>query len=92
MSNESHLLDFFPAARNSNGNLQMKTVAKCVRQRKRGIVGAVGHCEEFDPSLVHRAKIEEKDIIDKMGVYDVVPRSDCACYSHQMGYSQQGVR
>ena len=36
------------------------------------------HCEEFDPALVHRAKMEEKDFIDKMGVYDVVPRSDAA--------------
>ena len=40
--------------------------------------GGVGHCEEFDPVLVHRAKMEEKDFIDKMGVYDVVPRSDAA--------------
>ena len=40
--------------------------------------GAVEHCEEFDPVLVHRAKMEEKDFIDKMGVYDVVPRSDAA--------------
>ena len=45
---------------------------------KRGILAAVGHCEEFDPVLVHRAKMEEKDFIDKMGVYDVVPRSDAA--------------
>ena len=45
---------------------------------KRGILGAVGHCEEFDPVLVHRAKMEEKDFIDKMGVYDVVPRSAAA--------------
>ena len=27
-------------------------------------------------NLVHRAKMEEKDFIDKKGVYDVVPRSD----------------
>ena len=40
--------------------------------------GAVGHCEEFDPVLVHRAKMEEKDFIDKMGVYDIVPRSGAA--------------
>ena len=39
---------------------------------------AVGHCEEFDPVLVPRAKMEEKDFIDKMGVCDVVPRSDAA--------------
>ena len=26
-----------------------------------GILGTVGHCEEFDPALVHRAKMEEKD-------------------------------
>ena len=60
------------------GNLQRKTIRKCVRQYKRGILVAVGHCEEFDPVLVHRAKMEEKDFIDKMGVYDVVPRSDAA--------------
>ena len=43
-----------------------------------GILGAVGHCEEFDRVLVHRAKMEEKDFIDKMGVYDVVQRSAAA--------------
>ena len=35
-----------------------KTIGKCVRQHKRGIQEAVGHCEEFDPVLVHRAKME----------------------------------
>ena len=78
MSNESRLLDFLAAARNSNGNLQRKTIAKCVRQHKCGFLGAVGHCEEFDPVLVNRAKMKEKDFMDKMGVYDVVPRSDAA--------------
>ena len=77
-SNESRLLDFLAAARNSNGNLQRKTIAKYVRQHKCRILGAVGHCEEFDPTLVHRATMEEKDFINKMGVYDVVPRSDAA--------------
>ena len=78
MSNESRLLDFCAAARNSNGNLQRKTIAKCVRQHKCVNLEAVGHCEEFDSALVHRAKMEEKDFIDKMGVYDIVPRSDAA--------------
>ena len=78
MSNEPRLLDFLAAARKRNGNLLRKTIGKCVRQHKRGILGAVGHCEEFDPVLVHRAKMEEKDFIDKMGVHDVVPRSDAA--------------
>ena len=75
MSNESCLLDLLAAARSGNGSLQRKTIGKCARQHKRGIFGAVGHCEEFDPALVHRAKMEEKDFIDRMGVYDVVPRS-----------------
>ena len=75
MSNEPRLLDFFAAARNSNGNLQRKTIEKCVRQHTCGILGCSWHCEEFDPVLVHRAKMEEKDFIDKMGVDDVVPRS-----------------
>ena len=77
MSNEPRLLDVLAAARNSNGNLR-RTTAKCVRQHKCGILGAVGHCDEFDPVLVHRAKMEEKDFIDKMGFCDVVPRSDAA--------------
>ena len=55
-----------------------KNIALCVRQHKCGILEEVGHCEEFDPAVVHRAKMEEKDFIDKMGVYDVVPRSDAA--------------
>ena len=49
---------------------------KCVRQHKCGILRAVGHCEEFDQALVHRAKMEGKDFIDQMGVCDVVPRSN----------------
>ena len=36
------------------------------------------HCDELDPVLVHRAKMEEKDFVDKMGVYDIVPRSGAA--------------
>ena len=78
MSNESCLLDLLAAARGGDGSLQRKTIGKCARQHKRGVLGAVGHCEEFDPVLVQRAKLEEKDFIDKMGVYDVVPRSAAA--------------
>ena len=78
MSNESRLLDLLAAARNSNGGLQRKTIAKCVRQHRCGALGLVGHCEEFDPVLVHRAKMEEKDFVDKMEVYDIVLRSDAA--------------
>ena len=73
MSNESCLLDLLAVARNGNGNLQKKTIAKCVRQHKCGILVAVGHCEEFDPALVHRANVEGKDFVDKMGVYDRDP-------------------
>ena len=57
MSSESCLLDFLAGARNGNGNLQRKTIGKCVQQHKGGILGAVGHCDEFDPVLVHRAKM-----------------------------------
>ena len=60
------------------GNLQRKTIGKCVRQHNCGILGAVGHCEEFDPVLVHRAKMEEKDFLVQMGVHDVVPQSNAA--------------
>ena len=31
---------------------------------------------QFDSDLVHRAKMEEKDFVDKMGLYDVIPRTD----------------
>ena len=55
MSTESCLLDLLAAARNGNCNLQRKTIGKCVPQRKRGILGAVGDCEKFDPVFVHRA-------------------------------------
>ena len=55
-----------------------KPLGSVFRQHKRGILGAVGHCEEFDPVLVHRSKVEEKDFIDKMGVFDVVPVSAAA--------------
>ena len=80
MSNESCLLDLLAAPRDGIGNLQRKTIGKCVRQHKRGILGAPGHCEEFDRVLVHRAKMEEKDFIDKMGIYDVVPTRKRMCF------------
>ena len=35
MSNESCLVDLLAAARNGNGNLQRKTIGKCVRQQRR---------------------------------------------------------
>ena len=66
MSNESCLPDFLAAARNGNSNLQRKTIGKCVRQYKCGILGAVGRSEEFDSVCVRRAKMEENDFIDKM--------------------------
>ena len=53
----SCLFDLLAADRNGNGNLQRKTNGVCVRQHKRGILGAVGHCEEFNRVFVHRAKI-----------------------------------
>ena len=68
MSNEWRLLDFLAAARNR----------EVCAPTHMWHPGSVGHCEEFDPVLVHRAKMEEKDFIDKMGVCDVVPRSDAA--------------
>ena len=78
MSDEPRLLDLLAAARDRTGDLQRRTIAKCVRQHRCGTLGVVEHCDEFDPDLVHRAKMEEKDFVDKMRVYDVVPRSDAA--------------
>ena len=40
MSNESCLLDLPAAARNGNGDLQRKTIGKCVRQHKRWHLGS----------------------------------------------------
>ena len=36
----------------------------------------MGHFGEFGPVLVHHAKMDEKGIVDTIGVYDIVPRSD----------------
>ena len=33
-------------------------------------------CAPLDPVLVQRAKMEEKKLVDKMKVHDVVPRAD----------------
>ena len=41
MSNESRLLDLLAAARDSNGGLQKRTIAQCVRQYTCGTLGAV---------------------------------------------------
>ena len=66
-------------------------------QHKCGTLGAVGHREEFDPVVGHRAKMDEKDTVDKMGVYDIVPRSDAAAkglsgHSNKVGHGEHGVR
>ena len=37
----------------------------------------LGIAKKFDPVLVHRAKMEEKDFIDKIGVHDVVSSVSC---------------
>ena len=81
MSNESCLLDLLLAARNGNGNMQMKTIGKCVRQHKRGIQGAVGDCEEFDPVWVHRGKMNGRSAIRCCG-------ERMACHSYRMAHSQ----
>ena len=52
----------------------------------------MGHCEGLDPVWVHRAKMEEKDFVDKMRVCDMVPRSDAAKKGcRQVGHGEQGV-
>ena len=61
MSNESRLLDFLAAARNSNGILQRKTIATCASIQMWN-PRAVGHCEEFDLALVQDGG---EDFIDK---------------------------
>ena len=67
-----------------------KTIGKCVRQHKRAILGAVGHCEEFDPVLVHRAMMEER-LHRQDGSLRRCPTIRCCgermpCHSHQMGH------
>ena len=61
MSNESCLLDLLAAVRNGNGDLQRKTIGKWVRHH-----GGGWALRRIRPVLVHRAKMEEKDFIDKM--------------------------
>ena len=95
MSNESYFLDLLAVARNGHGSLQRKTTGKCVRQHKRGILGSVGHCEEFAPVLVRRAKMEEKRHHRQDGSLRRCPTIRCCgegmpCHSHQMGHNQQG--
>ena len=71
MSHEPRFLDFLAAARNCKGNLQRKTIAKCTSTQMwyLGRLGIATSSTQF---------LEEKDFIDKMGVYDVVPRSNAA--------------
>ena len=67
VSNEPGLLDLLAAAPRRGGRMERRTVAKCARQHTCGVVGS-GKCVQFDPVLVHRAKMEEKDFVDKMGL------------------------
>ena len=74
-SNESRLFALLAAARSRDGCLERRTIAKCARQRKCGVVGTVDSCVQFDPGLVRCAKMEEQDFVDKMSVCAVVPRA-----------------
>ena len=58
------------AFRSREGRLERRTIAKCARQRKCGVVGAVESCVPFDLVLVHRAKMEEKDFKDNSRVVE----------------------
>ena len=78
MSNESCLLDLLAAACNGNVTCRGKPSGSVFVNTNVASWVRVAHCEEFDPVLVHRAKMEEKDFTGKMGVYDVVSRSDAA--------------
>ena len=44
------------------------------------------NCVQLDPVLVHRAKMEEKDSVDKMRVCDAIPRGDerSRCRKHRV--------
>ena len=67
-----------------------------VRQYKCGNLEAVEHYEEFDAVLVHRAKMEEKDFVDKTGLWFGPTIRRCEegvpSRSYQMGHSEHGVR
>ena len=80
MSNESCLLDLLAAARNGNGTVcKEKTIGKCATSAQAWHPGSgLGIAKNSTKLLVHRANMEAQDFIDKMGVYDVVPRSDAA--------------
>ena len=51
-------LDLLATARSRDWRLERRTIAKCARQRTCGVVGAVEKCVQFDPVLVHRAKMK----------------------------------
>ena len=57
---------------------EVRTIAKCARQDKCGVVGEAGNCVQVDLVLGRRATIEKKGFVDKMIVYDVVHRAGAA--------------
>ena len=60
MPSESRLLDLVAVARSRDGRLDEQTVAKWWTPAQTRSSGAVKDCEQFDPILFHRAKMEEE--------------------------------
>ena len=77
-SNDKKLLGAIARARSAKGRLAFPGIRACVQNLVGKEVNAVDEESQYDPQLLKKAKLEEKAFIEKMGVYEVVPRSEAA--------------
>ena len=70
-SNEPRLLDLLAAARDRNGRLQVRTC-----RNTSAVPRAQWDTSKSLASIGSSRQDGREDIVDKMGVYDIVPRSD----------------
>ena len=77
-SNNPGLLEDVARARDSRGRLALGEVMRRARRLAKNSIDAVDVEHQYDPALLATAKLEEKAYIEKMRVYDVVPRGEAA--------------
>ena len=81
-SNSPRLLEAIGRARGPEGRFSLAGVERCAQRFAgrpgAGLFGMTDQGPQYDPDMLDKAKAEEKAFIEKMGVYDIVPRSEAA--------------
>ena len=95
MSNESRHLDLLAAARSRDGRLEVRTIAKCARQHRCGVLGALEDCAQFDPAPASpnqdgREGLRRQD--ERSMTSSPEPKKGVSSHLRQVDVTDQGLR